>query len=104
MLRSSYPRKEIMLHKINPPHSIARRYFFKDCGIGLGKMALSSLLADQMMARPLLGANENPVPSAALDKTSSVSSVHKGPFAPKPPHFAAKAKAVIHLFMAGAPS
>jgi hypothetical protein len=26
------------------------------------------------------------------------------PFAPKPPHFAGKAKAVIHLFMAGAPS
>src|SRR5207248_1359305 len=26
------------------------------------------------------------------------------PLAPKPPHFPAKAKAVIHLFMAGAPS
>ncbi len=58
--------------------NIARRYFLQDCGYGLGKAALASLLVGSA--------------KAADD------------FAPKKPHFPAKAKAVIHLFMAGAPS
>src|SRR6266540_707869 len=64
---------------------IARRHFFRDCGYGIGKTALASLLASAR-CEPA-GAAENP-----------------DPFAPKKPHFAPKAKAVIHLFMAGAPS
>ncbi len=63
--------------------NIARRHFLKDCGIGLGKIAAAGMLA-QSLAR-------------ADDEKEN-------PFAPKKPHFAAKAKAVIHLFMAGAPS
>jgi uncharacterized protein (DUF1501 family) len=55
-----------------------RRYFFRECGVGLGKIALASLLVE--------GAR-----STALAAT-------------KPPHFAPKAKRVIFLFMAGAPS
>jgi uncharacterized protein (DUF1501 family) len=62
----------------------ARRHFFHDCGVGLGKVALGSLLANQM-ARGTIAAD--------------VSSL-----APRRPHFDGKAKAVIHLFMAGAPS
>lgn len=61
---------------------IARRHFFRDCGVGLGKIALGSLL---------VGAT----PQSALAAN---------PFAPKKPHFPGKAKSVIHLFMAGAPS
>ena len=61
---------------------IARRHFLKDCGIGLGKVALASLLGGSALR--------------ADDK--------KDPLAPKAPHYLAKAKAVIHLFMAGAPS
>jgi uncharacterized protein (DUF1501 family) len=61
-----------------------RRHFFRDCGYGVGKIALASLLADEGRARGV-------EPSHDL-------------FAPKKPHFPAKAKAVIHLFMAGAPS
>src|SRR5439155_20059515 len=61
---------------------IARRHFLRDCGVGLGKIALGSLL---------VGAK----PQAAWATN---------PFAPKKPHFPARAKAVIHLFMAGAPS
>src|SRR4051812_25120473 len=61
---------------------ITRRHFFRDCGVGLGKIALAGLLTDALSAR---GAEQ-------------------GPFAPKRPHFAPKAKRVIHLFMAGAPS
>lgn len=64
-----------------------RRHFFQECGIGLGKIALASLLAEGVAADE---AQKGPLPS--------------GPFAPKKPHFPGKAKAVIHLFMSGAPS
>src|SRR5947207_2851614 len=57
------------------PQQIARRWFLEQCGVGLGAMALSQLL----------NASDNPL-------------------APKKPHFAPKAKNVIFLFMAGAPS
>ena len=59
-----------------------RRHFFQDCGVGLGKVALASLLAGGVSE---LSAAERPT-------------------APKPSHFAPKAKRVIYLFMAGAPS
>ncbi|MDB5305941.1 MAG: hypothetical protein JWO38_143 [Gemmataceae bacterium] len=62
----------------------ARRHFFRDCGYGVGKMALASLLTGSARA----GANPTPA----------------DPLAPRKPHFPGKAKAVIHLFMAGAPS
>lgn len=64
-----------------------RRHFFRDCGVGVGKIALASLLADQM-----------------LGSSSATASQSDSPFAPKQPHFPAKAKRVIFLFMAGAPS
>ncbi len=55
-----------------------RRHFFHDCAVGLGSMALASLLhADTAPA---------------------------GPLTPKPGHFPARAKHVIYLFMAGGPS
>ena len=56
-----------------------RRHFFRDCGIGVGKIALASLLSADALAAD-------------------------SPFSPRPTHFAAKAKRVIYLFMAGAPS
>src|SRR5579871_1412165 len=69
---------------------LARRHFFRECGVGVGKIALASLLTDGFAARP----------ASARGAERSVAN----PFAPKKPHFAPKAKAVIHLFMAGAPS
>ena len=63
---------------------ITRRHFLRDCGVGVGKMALAGLLADK------LGAQTH---AAAVN-----------PMAPRPAHYPGKAKAVIHLFMAGAPS
>lgn len=65
---------------------VARRQFLKDCGVGLGKVALASLLAESSGNRLW----------AAPDT--------KAPFPVKQPHFAPKAKRVIHLFMSGAPS
>ncbi len=62
-----------------------RRHFFRDCGVGVGKIALASLLAE--------GASRNAAAAAGAS-----------PIAPKRPHFSATAKRVIYLFMAGAPS
>lgn len=69
--------------------AITRRWFLRDCGVGLGKIALASLLTDALVA---------PRARAAGDAVAA------NPLAPRPPHFPAKAKRVIHLFMAGAPS
>jgi len=65
---------------------ITRRHFFRECGVGVGKMALASLLTQGAAAAAPSGrAGGNPL-------------------APRPPHYAPRARAVIHLFMAGAPS
>jgi uncharacterized protein (DUF1501 family) len=66
-----------------------RRWFFKQCGVGLGSIALASLLKERGFAAPQ---------AATRDPHSN------NPLAPKPPHFAPKAKRVIYLFQAGAPS
>ncbi len=62
--------------------TITRRWFFRECGVGLGTIALHTLLQGQARATP-----------AVTD-----------PMAPKRPHFAPRAKNVIYLFMAGGPS
>ena len=54
-----------------------RRHFFQDCGLGLGKIALASLFAGELAGKS---------------------------FGKRPLDFSAKAKRVIFLFMAGAPS
>jgi hypothetical protein len=67
--------------------SVTRRHFFRECGVGVGKIALASLLTGASSAR----AGSGPGPAA-------------NPLAPREPHFAPKVRSVIHLFMAGAPS
>ena len=59
-----------------------RRHFFGRCGVGLGSIALASLL------------REGEAPASA--KVSEAD-----PLAPRPGHFPARAKSVIYLFMAG---
>lgn len=63
---------------------LARRQFLGQCGVGLGRIALAGLLSSAAIGR-----------TAAAD----VSTLDR-----RAPHFAGRAKAVIHLFMAGAPS
>ena len=58
---------------------VTRRWFLRDCGVGLGAIALQSLLSDEK--------------SAAA-----------GPSHAREPHFPAKVKRVVYLFHAGAPS
>lgn len=67
---------------------VTRRHFLNDCGIGLGKIALAGLLSNALSPR----ASGNPGVAGG------------NPLAPRQPHFRGKAKRVIHLFMAGAPS
>jgi len=58
-----------------------RRHFFQQAGFGIGSLALSSLLNPDLLAQTATN-----------------------PMAPRAPHFAPKAKQIIYLFMAGAPS
>ncbi|HEY2933981.1 MAG TPA: DUF1501 domain-containing protein [Acidobacteriota bacterium] len=60
---------------------ITRRHFFRSTGFGIGALALSSLLNE--------GVLEAQTPN---------------PMMPRAPHFPARVKNIIYLFMAGAPS
>jgi hypothetical protein len=73
--------------------ALTRRWFFQQCGVGLGSIALSQLLAGNSSVRAATAGEIARSGTAALN-----------PLAPRQPHFAAKAKRVIYLFMAGAPS
>ncbi len=73
---------------MNPEHAlrdITRRHFFSRCSMGVGSIALASLMEERGLA-----AN----PAVKM----------RNPLEPKPTHFPAKAKNVIFLFMAGGPS
>ncbi|HUS39879.1 MAG TPA: DUF1501 domain-containing protein [Pirellulales bacterium] len=59
---------------------LSRRWFLRDCGVGLGSLALTSLLQAESAAAP------------------------PRPLEPRDPPFAAKAKRIIYMFHAGAPS
>jgi hypothetical protein len=61
--------------------ALTRRHFFRESALGVGSLALASLLDERLFAAPPLD-----------------------PLAPRPPHFAPKAKRLVYLFMAGAPS
>ncbi len=63
---------------------LTRRWFLEQCGVGLGAVALGALLGDER----------------ALAATASAGD----PLATRQPHHTAKAKHVIFLFQAGAPS
>lgn len=59
---------------------LSRRWFLRDCTIGFGGIALNSLLQDDAAAAPV------------------------NPLAVRQPHHSARAKRVIYMFHAGAPS
>lgn len=67
----------------NPLLALTRRHFFGQCALGIGSMALASLLSEGQ-------ASAAPAPAT--------------PMMPRPPHFPPRVKHVIYLFMAGAPS
>src|SRR5438105_1824753 len=84
-MSSSQENKPVM----NPRDNLllqTRRHFFGECALGLGSMALASLLSDgKLFAREQHASFANPL-------------------APKIGHFPARDKSVIYLFMACVPS
>ena len=69
------------LYRNQNPKEISRRWFIEQCGVGLGTMAASQLLSNT---------------------TGFASSLN--PLSSRQPHYSARAKNIIFLFMAGAPS
>src|SRR5262245_34742222 len=63
--------------------NLTRRALLKGAGLGVGAMALASILQEETRAAP---------------------ATVEDPLAPRRPHFAARAKHVIYLHMIGAPS
>ena len=71
-------------HLLDP--CLTRRDFLRRSGMGMGAVALAGVLADAGLS------------------TAATSSGSLNPLTPRGPHFPAKAKRVIHLFMNGGPS
>src|SRR5262245_2016800 len=69
-------------------HLQTRRHFLRDCQLGLGTIALSSLLGQE---------------SATAKESASVPASVVNPLAPRQPHFAPKASRVIYLHLTGSP-
>src|SRR5690348_9913086 len=70
--------------------AVTRRHFFRQAGLGLGATALTALMNQSMFA------------SGTSSSTSAATAVN--PMSLRPPMFEPKAKSIIYLFMAGAPS
>jgi hypothetical protein len=68
---------------------LTRRHFFSRCAIGLGGIALASMLGEQKVFGATSTGGMPQLPN---------------PMAPRPGHHGAKAKNIIYLFMAGGPS
>lgn len=76
---------------IDPKHllNVSRRHFIVESALGLGALALGTMM-----------------PGCGRRKEEAIRAMDRvlNPMAPRPPHFAPKAKRVIYLHMAGAPS
>jgi hypothetical protein len=82
-------KKIIKEATIATTEEITRKYFFKECFSGIGAMALGSML----QGCDWLG-----------NKDSFTNFTNTNPLMARAPHFIGKAKSVIYLHMAGAPS
>ena len=88
-------QKEIHIKRIQKEaehkalHHYTRRHFLKESAMGLGSLALGSLFYN-------CDSKPSSIANTFFDATN--------PLAPKPPMFPGKAKSVIYIHMAGAPS
>ena len=82
----SLAARRISMHDSLSTTALSRRQLLCESGLGLGRIALASLLASETFATRLTAAE-------ALD-----------PQVPRKPHFAPKARRVIYLFLHGGPS
>jgi Protein of unknown function (DUF1501) len=77
-------------HDCQDINLLARREFLRNTGLGIGAIALASLLAEEA--------------DASRDVRAKLQAGAVNPLAAKPPHFAPRAKRIIYLHMVGAPS
>jgi hypothetical protein len=76
-----------------PPHLLLhRRRFLADMGLGLSAIALTHLLSRQGLLAATVSGKEALRPAIPPDR----------PYAPRPPHFAARARNVLVIFCSGA--
>src|SRR4051794_26291789 len=80
------PQRETPMPYPQPNTCLSRRRLLKSAGAGFGYLALAGLLGQNARR-------------AAADPPGA-----PGPLAPRPPHFRARAKRIIFLFMEGAMS
>ncbi len=71
-----------------PDVFLTRRDLLRRCGTGLGMLGLASLLRD----------------ADGLSRVAASDEAYANPLAPRAPHFAARARYVIHIFLNGGPS
>src|SRR3954468_5931751 len=74
---------------------LTRRHFFQQAGFGIGSLALASLIDERLLA--CAGVGDAGAGNGAASSAEAVARAIG-------PHFAPKAKQIIYLFMAGAPS
>src|SRR4051812_19912248 len=72
---------------ISHPSFLSRREFLRRSGMGMGTLGLASVLGSENLWLPTAAGAES-----------------DNPLAPHAPHFAPKAKRVIHFFLNGGPS
>ena len=77
--------------------TLSRRDWLSRMGGGFGTLGLASVLAEA-------GLLDTGTSASAAESSSAPSSSATSPLAPRPPHFRARAKRVIFLFMNGGPS
>ena len=75
--------------RATPLRALTRRHFFNQVGFGIGSLALSSVFNEKLFAAPVASSPQEVAAKVAAGLGT---------------HFAPKAKRVIFLFMAGAPS
>lgn len=80
------------LHRLHQAQAefLRRRWFFRECGVGLAGIAASHLLARELLA-------DSPEDHSRKDGAAQS-------LVPRQPHFPPKVKRVIYMFHAGAPS
>src|SRR3990172_3859395 len=89
---NSLPGSSEMHPQQHALREITRRHFFADCRLGLGSLALASLMDEQLFGATV----------SSSSRSSGGTSAE--PLAARQTHFPARAKSVIFLFMAGGPS
>jgi len=77
-----------MMPSEHPACMLSRRDLLRRTGTGLGLLGLAALLAEPGLERSAAFGDDN----------------YQNPLAPREPHFPAKAKHVIHIFLNGGPS